>query len=73
MLLDLIMPGMGGKHFLQELLAIDPGARMIVTSGYSADGPGATMIAAGARGYVAKPFRVQTLLAAIRSAVDTPA
>jgi DNA-binding NarL/FixJ family response regulator len=50
-----------------------PGSPRVVTSGYSADGPGATMIAAGARGYVAKPFRVQTLLAAIRGAVDARA
>jgi len=36
--LDLIMPGMGGRHCLQEILKIDPEARVIVSSGYSDHG-----------------------------------
>ena len=33
--LDLIMPGMGGKRCLQELLRINPNAKILVASGYS--------------------------------------
>ena len=37
-ILDIIMPGMGGRRCLEELLRIDPAARIVVSSGYSING-----------------------------------
>ena len=37
-ILDLIMPGMGGYRCLQELLRVDPDVRILLASGYSESG-----------------------------------
>jgi two-component system cell cycle sensor histidine kinase/response regulator CckA len=55
-MLDLIMPGMGGKPCLEELLKIDPDVKILVASGYSAGGPTKDTLSIGAKGFVAKPF-----------------
>ncbi len=65
-LLDLIMPGMGGKDCLKELLKIDPTARVLIASGYSADVATRECAELGARGFVAKPFRFKELLWQVR-------
>jgi len=68
--LDLGMPGMGGHRCLKEMLAIRPDARIVIASGYSANGQVRTSLEAGAAGYVAKPFRRADLLATIRGVLD---
>ena len=62
-LLDLIMPRMGGRECLDRLRQLDPGVRVVIMSGYSeseiqdrlADIPTTA-------GILAKPFRTQQLL-----------
>ncbi|MBI5570415.1 MAG: PAS domain S-box protein [Desulfomonile tiedjei] len=68
--LDLIMPEMGGKECLRELLKIDPQVRVLVTSGYSADAPVKDCLEAGAKGFVRKPFRMKELLRQVRRVLD---
>jgi PAS domain S-box-containing protein len=68
--LDIGMPGMGGHRCLQEILAISPNAKVIIASGYS---PGLQLketLAAGAIGYIAKPFGKDDLLKKVRSVLD---
>jgi len=50
-ILDLIMPGMGGHKCLAELLNIDPAQKVIIASGYSAGGQAAEVLKSGSRGY----------------------
>ncbi len=69
-ILDLIMPEMGGTECLKELLKIDPNVRVLVASGYSADTSVQDTIQMGAKGFVAKPFRVKELLRHVRNALD---
>ena len=69
--LDLGMPGMGGQRCLQEMLALDPRARVVIASGYAADMQVRQSLEAGAAGYVAKPFRRADLLGAVRRVLDT--
>lgn len=64
-LLDLIMPGMGGERCLKELLKMDPRARVLVASGYSASGPVKQTLERGAKGFVSKPFQMKQLLQAV--------
>ncbi|MCB2189053.1 MAG: PAS domain S-box protein [Deltaproteobacteria bacterium] len=71
-ILDLNMPGMGGEKCLRELLALDPRARILVASGYSSAGQAPDCLAAGAAAYLAKPFRLPDLLAAVREVLDRP-
>jgi two-component system cell cycle sensor histidine kinase/response regulator CckA len=68
--LDLIMPGMSGYQCLQALLETSRGAKVIVASGYSEDGKLQDTIAAGARSFIVKPFRLNRFLSAIREALD---
>ncbi|MEW5913016.1 MAG: response regulator [Thermodesulfobacteriota bacterium] len=72
-LLDLNMPGMGGFKCLREMLALDPGAKVLVASGYAADGQAKAVLEAGAAGFVAKPFRWRDLLAQVRQVLDRKA
>jgi CheY-like chemotaxis protein len=68
--LDLGMPGMGGKRCLQEILSLNPRAKVLITSGYSIVGLTDELLSLGARGFVPKPFRRQDLLATIRNLLD---
>lgn len=69
-ILDLIMPEMGGKQCLEEILKINPGAAVIVASGYSAQGPTKEALEGGAKGFVSKPFDMGRLLQTVRRILD---
>ena len=60
-ILDMLMPGMGGAETFQELQGIDPGARVLLSSGYSLDEEIQKVMAAGARGFIQKPYRLAAL------------
>jgi DNA-binding NarL/FixJ family response regulator len=64
------MPGMGGRKCLDELLAIDPTLKILVASGYSADGRIQDTLDHGASAFIAKPFRRNDLLKAVRRLLD---
>jgi CheY-like chemotaxis protein len=67
--LDLIMPEMGGVETFRRIRAIDPAARVLVSSGYAGDGRLEVLLAEGAVGFLQKPYRLGTLAAAIRQAL----
>jgi PAS domain S-box-containing protein len=69
-ILDLIMPGMGGRQCLEKLLKIDPQAQVIVTSGYSVDGPAREVIESKAKGFVNKPYDGRDMLSLVREILD---
>jgi PAS domain S-box-containing protein len=69
-ILDLVIPGMGGKKCYEEILKINPKAKILIVSGYSANGPGKAALEAGAKGFVGKPFDVSHLLETIREILD---
>jgi CheY-like chemotaxis protein len=57
-LLDMIMPVMGGAEVLRELRRVAPGLPVLIASGYS---PGEAEVA-GADGFLQKPYRRAELL-----------
>ena len=60
--MDLTVPGgMGGQGAVSRILKIDPGARAIVSSGYSSHEVMADYKKYGFVGVVVKPFRVAEL------------
>ncbi|MFH0824317.1 MAG: PAS domain S-box protein, partial [Pseudomonadota bacterium] len=69
-ILDLIMPVMGGKECLNELLKIDPHVNVLIASGYSMNGSGREALEAGAKGFVNKPFDPKHLLGEVRRVLD---
>lgn len=69
-ILDLMMPEMGGKQCLEELRKIDAGVAVLVASGYSADGPAKEVLYGGAKGLIAKPFDMRQVLKMVRETID---
>ena len=69
--MDLTIPGgMGGAEAVQEILAINPEAKVIVSSGYSNDPAMANYRDYGFSGAVAKPFDLTELNKAVRSVLS---
>ncbi len=69
-LLDLIMPGMGGEQALAELRKIDSEGCVVLASGFAPDGLARTSKESGASGFVVKPFQRTELLRTVRAALD---
>jgi two-component system cell cycle sensor histidine kinase/response regulator CckA len=69
-ILDLNMPGMGGQKCLERLREIDPDARVVIASGYSAETASGKAIRAQVDGYIDKPYRLHDLLHMVRQVLD---
>lgn len=69
-ILDLIMPGMGGKQCLVELLKINHEAKVAIASGYSPDGPTREILQNGAKGFISKPYDLRQMLKVVREVLD---
>jgi PAS domain S-box-containing protein len=69
-ILDLLMPGMGGMKCLDELLTINPEARVIISTGYAIDGPTKYTVEARTSGCINKPFDREQILNVIREVLD---
>lgn len=67
-LLDLVMPGMSGEETLDALRAIDPGLRVLLSSGFDPTETWARM-EGKVQGVLAKPFRAHELLQAVQDAL----
>jgi len=71
-ILDLIMPGMGGINCLTKILSLwDPLAKIIISSGLSMDDDINDVIKKGAKAFITKPFNTEELLKLIRIVLDT--
>jgi signal transduction histidine kinase/CheY-like chemotaxis protein len=72
-ILDLSMPGMDGAEAFRLIRAAHPGARIIISSGYSMNDSVQTLMEGGAAIFVQKPYRKAELLAAVERAIgDRP-
>jgi len=72
-ILDLIMPQMGGKQCLEHLLSVDPDVRVVIASGYSAHVITQEALVSRARGFVNKPYNISQVLTVVRSVLDEEA
>ena len=70
-ILDVIMPEMGGRECLKRLHEIDPDLKIVVTSGYYARELEAEAIASGARAFIGKPYDMERMLTAVREVLDS--
>jgi PAS domain S-box-containing protein len=61
-ILDMVLPRMGGRDIFAALRRIDPKINVLLVSGYSLDGETQSLLDAGARGFLEKPFHLATLL-----------
>lgn len=69
-ILDLVMPEMGGKECLDELLKIDPEAKVIISTGASGDDDLVEVVKSDAKGLVNKPYEIIRLLHAVQAALE---
>jgi PAS domain S-box-containing protein len=65
-ILDMIMPGMGGGKTFEALREVNPDVRVILSSGYSIDGEAQSIMDKGCNGYIQKPYQIQSLSEKIR-------
>ncbi|MBI4773813.1 MAG: PAS domain S-box protein [Deltaproteobacteria bacterium] len=64
-ILDLGMPGIGGRKCLDELLKIDPKLKVLISSGYIQHEYDMNGLE-GAAGFIPKPFKQEEMIGAIR-------
>lgn len=69
-ILDLVMPGMGGRQCLLRLLEKRPQPDVIIASGYSEEASEADLLKLGARRFINKPYNIQQLLNVMREVID---
>lgn len=69
-ILDMIMPEMGGKQCLEELLKIDPNVKVIIASGYSVNGQTEKALQTGAKEFISKPYEANKILRLVRQVLD---
>ncbi len=69
--LDLMMPGMGGIACLDELLRINPQAKVIIASGFPVDDKTKRNLQAKARGYVKKPYELAEMLTIVQGLIGS--
>ncbi|MCF8062139.1 MAG: PAS domain S-box protein, partial [Deltaproteobacteria bacterium] len=69
-ILDLIMPGMGGERCMEQILGIDENARILISSGFTRDGRPPVGPRYGARGFLTKPYDSGCMLREVRRTLD---
>ncbi|HOS26545.1 MAG TPA: PAS domain S-box protein [Deltaproteobacteria bacterium] len=68
--LDMIMPDLGGSKTFDGLLDIDPNVKVLLSSGYSLVGQAREIMEKGCRGFIQKPFGIHDLAEKIRKILD---
>ena len=60
-IMDMIMPGMGGGETFDRLKEINPAVKVLLSSGYSIDGQATKILRRGCDGFIQKPFNMNQL------------
>ena len=68
-ILDMLMPIMGGKETLLRLMERDPDIRVLILSGFNQEGTVDELEKLGARGFLQKPYLCQELSKAVAEAL----
>ncbi len=69
-ILDLIMPVMGGGETFQNLKKLNPGVKVLLSSGYSINGLPREIMDQGCQGFIQKPFNLKEVSVKIREILD---
>ena len=68
--LDMVMPIMGGSEAYDRMKEINPNIKVLLSSGYSIDGEAAEILERGCNGFIQKPFRMNDLSEKIWEILD---
>jgi len=69
-ILDMIMPDLGGGQTYDRLKKINPDVKVLLSSGYSIDGQAEEILKRGCNGFIQKPFTMEELSRKIREILD---
>ena len=69
-ILDMIMPEISGGETFDRLREINPGIKVLLSSGYSLNGEAQTIMDRGCKGFIQKPFRIEKLSQKVREMLN---
>lgn len=69
-ILDMIMPDLGGGKVFDRLREINPNVKVLLSSGYSVDGQATEILNRGCNGFIQKPFTTNELSKTIRDILN---
>jgi PAS domain S-box-containing protein len=69
-IMDLMMPGMGGEKCLVEIMKIFPSMKVMIASGNTTSAKTEEIIKAGAMAFIQKPYHIEALSKKIREILD---
>jgi PAS domain S-box-containing protein len=69
-ILDMVMPLLNGRDVFRRMKEIDSQVRVLLSSGYSADGDARAILNEGVISFVQKPYLVNDLAMAVRRALN---
>jgi two-component system cell cycle sensor histidine kinase/response regulator CckA len=72
LILDMVMPNMGGGQVFDQVKKIDPKVKVLLSSGYSINGQATEILERGCEGFIQKPFNMENLSKKIREVLDRP-
>ena len=68
-ILDMIMPEMGGKEVFEKIKKIKPDIKVLLSTGYNADSQAAEIMDKGCNGFIQKPFNMKELASKIKEVI----
>ena len=69
-ILDMVMPDMGGGETYDRLKEINSEVKVLLTSGYSIDGQAQKIMDRGCNGFIQKPFNIEQLSKKIKEILE---
>ncbi|MFC1811184.1 response regulator [Thermodesulfobacteriota bacterium] len=69
-ILDMVMPDMGGGDTFDNLKKINPDLKVLLSSGYSVNGQATEILARGCNGFIQKPFDLNSLSKRMREILN---
>ena len=69
-ILDMIMPDMNGTATYKALMEIDPGVKVLLSSGYSRNGQAQELLDSGVKDFLQKPYEFADMLIKVRQVLD---
>ncbi len=69
-ILDMIMPDMGGGETYDRMKENNPDIKVLLSSGYSIDGEAEEILERGCDGLIQKPFNMKQLSGSIREILE---
>jgi two-component system cell cycle sensor histidine kinase/response regulator CckA len=69
-ILDMIMPKMGGGETFDRIKKMKPDIKVLLSSGYSISGQATEILNRGCNGFIQKPFNLQNLSQNLRSILE---